>query len=52
MSVSSDKFNDAMARVLMNRYQRTVCVPFTRSELVFPQNTMELIKTHDSDFLG
>ena len=51
MSVSSDKINDAMARFLMSRYQRTVYVP-VRSELVFSQNTMELIKTHDSDFLG
>ena len=51
-AISSEKINDAMARFLMNRYQRTVNVPFMRSELVFPQNTMELIKTHDSDFLG
>jgi len=52
MSVSSDKINDAMARFLMSRYQRTVYVPVMRSELVFSQNTMDLIKTHDSDFLG
>ena len=52
MSVSSDKINDAMARFLMSRYQRTVYVPVMRNELVFSQNTMELIKTHDSDFLG
>ena len=52
MSVSSEKINDAMARFLMNRYQRTVCVPVLGSELVLSQNTMELIKTHDSDFLG
>ena len=52
MSVSSDKINDAMARFLMSRYQRTVYVPVLGSELVFSKNTMELIKTHDSDFLG
>ena len=52
MSVSSEKSNDAMARFLMSRYQRTVCVPVMRSELVCSQNTIELIKTHDSDFLG
>ena len=52
MGVSSDKINNAMARFLMSRYQRTVYVPVLRSELVFSQNTMELIKTHDSDFLG
>ena len=52
MSVSSDKINDAMSRFLMNRYQRTVYVPVMRSELEFSQNTMELIKTRDSDFLG
>ncbi len=52
MSVSSDKINDAMARFLMSRYQRTVNVPIMKSELVFSQNTLELIKTHDSDFLG
>jgi len=52
MSVSSDKINNAMARFLMSRYQRTVSVPVMRSELVFSKNTMELIKTHDSDFLG
>ncbi|GIT71566.1 MAG: hypothetical protein Ct9H300mP28_13800 [Pseudomonadota bacterium] len=27
MSVSSEKINDAMARFLMSRYQRTVYVP-------------------------
>jgi len=27
-------------------------VPVLGSELVSSQNTMELIKTHDSDFLG
>ena len=52
MSVSSDKINDPMARFLMSRYQRTVYAPVLRSELVFSQNTLELIKTHDSDFLG
>jgi len=52
MSVSREKFNDAMARFLMSRYQRTVYMPDMKSELVFSQNTMELIKTHDSDFLG
>ena len=52
MSVSSEKINDAMARFLMNRYQRTVCIPVMRSDLVFSKNTMELIETHDSDFLG
>ena len=52
MSVSSEKINDAMARFLVSRYQRTVYVPVLGSELVFSKNTMELIKTHDSDFLG
>ena len=52
MSISSDKINDAMARFLMSRYQRTVFVPVLRIEVEFSQNTMELIKTHDSDFLG
>ena len=52
MGVSSDKINDAMARFLMSRYQRTVYVPIFGSELLPSQNTMELIKTHDSDFLG
>ncbi len=52
MSVSSEKINDAMARFLMSRYRRTVYVPVLGSELVSSQNTMELIKTHDSDFLG
>ena len=52
MSVSSEKINDAMARFLMSRYERTVYVPVTKSELLFSHNTMELIKTHDSDFLG
>ena len=52
MSVSSEKINDAMARFLMSRYERTVNVPVMRSESVLSQNTLELIKTHDSDFLG
>tara|TARA_B100000945_G_C20419982_1_gene617405 strand:- start:3330 stop:3488 length:159 start_codon:yes stop_codon:yes gene_type:complete len=52
MGVSSEKINDAMARFIMSRYQRTVHVPDMRSGLVFSQNTMELIETHDSDFLG
>ena len=52
MSVSRDQINNAMARFLMSRYGRTVYVPVMRSELVLSQNTLELIKTHDSDFLG
>jgi len=52
MSVSSEKINNAMARFLMSRYQRTVYMPVLRSELVSSKDTMELIKTHDSDFLG
>ena len=52
MTVSSEKINDAMALFLMSRYQRTVYVPVFGRELVSSQNTMELIKTHDSDFLG
>ena len=52
MSVSNEKNNDAMARFLMSRYQRTVFVPVMRIELEFSQNTMDLIETHDSDFLG
>ena len=52
MSVSSEKINDAMARFLMSRYKRTVYMPVMGSELVLAQDTMELIKTHDSDFLG
>ena len=52
MSISSEKINNAMARFQMSRYKRTVYVPAMSSELVFSQNTMEFIKTHDSDFLG
>ena len=52
MSVSNEKINDAMARFLMSRYERTVYVPIMKSDLVLSQNTLELIKTHDSDFLG
>ena len=52
MSVSSKKINDAMARFLISRYQRTVNVPDMKSGLELSQNTMELIDTHDSDFLG
>ena len=52
MSVSSEKINDAMARFLMSRYKRTVYIPAVSSGLVLSHNTMELIKTHDSDFLG
>tara|TARA_B100000686_G_C16577475_1_gene856281 strand:- start:837 stop:995 length:159 start_codon:yes stop_codon:yes gene_type:complete len=52
MSISSEKINEAMARFLISRYNRTVYVPVMTSELVLSQDTMELIKTHDSDFLG
>ncbi len=52
MSVSNEKINNAMARFLMSRYEQTVYVPVMRSDLVLSQNTLELIKTHDSDFLG
>tara|TARA_B100000700_G_C14572720_1_gene636330 strand:- start:377 stop:535 length:159 start_codon:yes stop_codon:yes gene_type:complete len=51
MSVSSKKINDAMARFLMSRYKRRVFMPALGSELVFAQDTMELINTHDSEFL-
>ena len=52
MSVSSEKINDAMARFLISRYKRTVNVPVLSNELVISQNTLDIIKTHDSDFLG
>ena len=52
MSVSSEKINDAMARFLMSRYQRTVYVPVLGSDLFPSQNVMELIKMYGSDFLG
>ncbi|MBS1254964.1 MAG: hypothetical protein MAG581_00761 [Deltaproteobacteria bacterium] len=52
MSVSNQKNNDAMARFLVRRYQQTVFVPVLGSDTIPSENTIELIKTHDSDFLG
>ena len=46
MRVSSEKINDAMARFLLSRYQRTVYVPVMGSELDSSQNTMELSLIH------
>ena len=57
MSISRDQINEAMAR-FMNRggsirhYERVVGEPILGSDIWLTEDTLELIETQDSDFLG
>ena len=57
MSVSRDQVNDALARFIkrggsIRRYERVVGEPILGSDIWLTEDTLELIETNDSDFLG
>ena len=57
MSVSRDQVNDALALFLkrggsIRRYERVVGEPILGSDIWLTEDTLELIETNDSDFLG
>ena len=57
MSVSRDQINAAMTRFLERggsicRYERVVGDPILGSDIWLTEDTLELIETNDSDFLG
>ena len=57
MSITRDQINSAMTRFLdrggsIRRYERVVGEPILGSDIWLTEDTLELIETHDSDFLG
>ena len=52
MSVTSEQSNEAMARFLVSRYERVIGEPILGSDIWLTEDTLELIETQDSDFLG
>ena len=57
MSVSRDQVNDSLARFIkrggsIRRYERVVGEPILGSDIWLTEDTLELIETNDSDFLG
>ena len=57
MSISRDQINEAMARFMnrggsIRRYERIVGEPILGSDIWLTEDTLELIETQDSDFLG
>ncbi len=57
MSITRDQINAAMTRFLgrggsISRYERVVGEPILGSDIWLTEDTLELIETRDSDFLG
>ena len=57
MSITRDQINAAMTRFLdrrgsIRRYERVVGEPILGSDIWLTEDTLELIETRDSDFLG
>ena len=52
MDISSDRYNEAMAKFLVSRYERIVGVTVMGKETCEYESTLERIQTHDSNFFG
>ncbi len=57
MKVSRDQINDAIARFMdkggsIKRFDRIVGEPVLGNEFLITEDTLELIETKESDFLG
>jgi len=57
MRITRDQINTAMTRFLdrggsIRRYERLVGEPILGSDIWLTEDTLELIETQDSDFLG
>ena len=57
MSITRDQINGAMTRFLdrggsIRRYESVVGEPILGSDIWLTEDTLELIETRDSDFLG
>ena len=57
MSITRDQINSAMTRFLdrggsIRRYERVVGEAILGSDIWLTEDTLELIETRDSDFLG
>jgi hypothetical protein len=57
MKVSRDQINEATARFLkrggsIRRFERVVGEPILGSDIWLTEDTLEMIETNDSDFLG
>ena len=57
MKISRDQINDAMLRFMdrggsIRRFERGVGEPILGSDIWLTEDTLEMIETQDSDFLG
>ncbi|MBL4824760.1 MAG: hypothetical protein MK515_01075 [SAR324 cluster bacterium] len=57
MKISRDQINDAMLRFMdrggsIRRFERVVGEPILGSDIWLTEDTLEMIETQDSDFLG
>ena len=57
MNITRDQINLAMTKFLnrggsIHRYERVVGEPILGSDIWLTEDTLELIETRDSDFLG
>ena len=57
MSITREQINTAITRFLelrasIRRYERVVGEPILGSDIWLTEDTLELIETQDSDFLG
>ena len=51
MSVTIAQTNEAMARFLVHRYEKIVGFPILGNELSLNDETLQIIQSHDSEFL-
>ena len=51
MSVTIEQTNEAMARFLVHRYEKIVGFPILGNELSLNDETLQIIQSHDSEFL-
>ncbi|MBC8258134.1 MAG: hypothetical protein H8E38_03885 [SAR324 cluster bacterium] len=52
MDISNEQINEAMAKILVHRYEKAVGVPILESDILLTEDMFKRIETHDSAFLG
>ena len=52
MSITSEQSNEAMARLLVSRYERVIGEPILASDIWLSGDMFEWMQMHDSEFLG
>ncbi len=51
MSFTIEQTNEAMARFLVHRYEKIVGFPILDKDLSLTEKTLQIIESHDSEFL-